>query len=127
MSKSSNRHNLRVFAIHSVVQVFKHLSSLGRVAFPCLFAYLSIRQLAGEETVATMQVVIDVLKNRSTTGVIVGMIGSAGVSYGIIERAIRKRKVGRLVRRIEVLQNALDPGRKSSNLDAEGNEQSEDK
>ena len=111
----------------AITKVLKYLFSSGSVVAIAWFINLSIQSLAGSETNATINVVFDILRNKSVATFVPWAIGIGGVLYGLIERIFRIRKVARLTNRNKFLELQIDPGRQTSNLNVAGNARGEDK
>jgi hypothetical protein len=86
------------------------------------FASQSIGYLAGQQTDATISIVVDFL-TKTGCGITVGaslMTGLLGIAYGTYERQLRYRKVEYLQGRVRELETLLDPNRSTSGLTPQG-------
>ena len=110
----------------AVTKICKYLFSSATTVGIFWFIFLSIDSLAGDETSATINVVFDILKNRSVAALVPWAFGLGGIAYGLAERRIRIAKVARLTKRNKMLEGVVDESRHSSRLNQEGNARRED-
>lgn len=84
------------------------------------FAYLSIKEIAGKETIAN--VLIELFVRTPEAGVSVLWVAATALMFvwATGERWVRLRKVRAMSGRIKELEKTLDPTRTSSGLTASG-------
>jgi hypothetical protein len=93
-----------------------------------VFVYLSIRELAGRQTLADLRFrVLADLKASKYFGLILpwGLAGMA-TAYGLGQRFLRKRHIKRISSEHSKIQKTVDPGRRSSHLSTKGETSTED-
>ena len=111
----------------AITKILKYFSYSGATVVIFYFIYRSIESLAGSQTDANIDVVFDILKNRSVAARVPWALALGGIGYGLLERLIRIRKVARLTERNKYLEGALNERRQSSNLTETGSARREDK
>lgn len=89
------------------------------------FAYLSIKVLAGKSTFA--EIALRAAANLKIGDLILLLVGTGGVGYGINQRRLRRSNVERLSKRVQELESALDPKRSTSGLTPQGTTRPGDK
>jgi hypothetical protein len=110
----------------AITKICKYFFSATATVAIFWFIFLSIDSLAGDETSATINVVFDVLKNRSIATFAPWGFGAGGIAYGWLQHRIRIAKVARLSEQNKLLERKLDKGRQSSRLNQEGSARRED-
>lgn len=110
----------------AITKIFRYFFSSTATVAIFWFIFLSIDSLAGDETNATINVVFDILKNRSVATVAPWAFGAGGIAYGWLQHRIRIAKVARLSEQNKLLERKLDEGRQSSRLNHEGSAGRED-
>lgn len=90
----------------------------------CRYGYLAIVSLAGKTTIANILVsIITDLKMNQWFGLV---FGTGGVSYGIVQKNLRKKEIRRLATRCDLLEKKVDPEKASSGLTHHGVHKEED-
>jgi p-aminobenzoyl-glutamate transporter AbgT len=115
---------LELSRISSRANTQNNLIKWGGLSFMSLMAFLIVRSLAGQTTIADIGV--NILGNFRISTAISYVFMFSGVLYGASERELRKRTVERLAKRISELELQLDPNRSSSNLTSRGDTRPED-
>lgn len=116
--KTELEYNLRTKKIDAVVSIagtfIKYLALVTCVGF----VYLMISSLSGKTTFATIGV--SVLGNLSVSHGIYIVLTAGSIIYGLGQRRLRRRVLGRLTSEKESLEKLLDPNRTSSGLTERG-------
>src|SRR5271157_5866004 len=89
---------------------------------------LAVEYLAGKATLADFGVFLyaDLKANTVFSHIIMGILGLGGVSYGLRERALKRKEIKRLGNRVVEVEKRLDPNRSSSSLTIDGRSRPED-
>jgi hypothetical protein len=95
----------------------------------CVFAYLSIRELAGRTTLADVlfRAAADFRLNRPVGQLLAYLFGGGGVSYGVVQKILRRRYIEKWHPIIKEYEKLADPMPTSSNLTKTGKTQRGDK
>jgi hypothetical protein len=96
----------------------------GTLVWICRYVYLGVAVLAGRSTVA--EFFMKVLANMSVSTTLSLSFGATGLTYGWIQRQLRRRTIREKAARIKELEELLDPGRSSSGLMPDGSSRIED-
>ena len=78
----------------------------------------AVKALAGQTTVT--QIFVKLLSNQGFSNALAWLFGVSGVGYGYRERRLRHQDTKRLAERVRRYETAIDPGRRSSRLDSQG-------
>ena len=94
----------------------------------CGFLYLSLRQLAGRQTIADLRfkAIADLKANRWLALSVPWGVASLATAWGAGERYLRKRHIKRVSSETSELQKMIDPQRRSSGLSRKGETNPED-
>jgi hypothetical protein len=111
--------------IDSVVSVVRELCKYTTIVLCFRYLYLAVAILAGKSTFA--DVGFRILGNIKLSDGICYLLGGGGVIYGVGQRQLRRKNVGRLSREKNELERILDPNRTSSNLTGRGTTRPEDR
>ena len=72
------------------------------------FTFRSIEVVAGQQTEATIRLAVSFVKTLPyIPHVAIGLVGSGGLVYGLLQRVVRQRQVRRRDQRIEDLERRL--------------------
>jgi len=82
-------------------------------------------EFAGKQTEAN--VLFKILADIKVSVALAWGTAAGGIAWGLGERRLRKRTVGRLAGRNRELEERLNPDRQSSNINASGGTNKEDK
>lgn len=115
------RDNAQSNAVASVLRDVAKWAALGFIAY-C--AYLSVASLAGRSTNA--DIVVNVLSDIRISQALAWLLAAGGISYGRVQRRLKKGTVERLQGRIKELETRVDPKRSSSGLTVRGDTNPED-
>lgn len=107
------------------VTVLQSLIRWGSIVLLAWFAYLSVKALAGQTTLADIG--IDFLGKVEISVALAWAVGAGGTAYGWSQRKLRKDTVERLQERIEELEVTIDDQRSSSRLTKRGDTRPEDR
>jgi hypothetical protein len=88
------------------------------------FAYLSIRTLSGEHTVASL--VVKFVADFNIKEGVSYVVGLTGIGVGLRYRKLRKDTLEHMGERIKELESQIDPKRSSSRLTRRGETRPED-
>jgi hypothetical protein len=91
------------------------------------FVWLSIRELAGRNTNASVKVGLDFLASIELDKWIPYVFASVAILYGLNERRVRREAIARMATTIKSLEEQIDPKRSSSNLTKRGTTNRKDK
>jgi hypothetical protein len=121
-------HQYRMRIVQAVSVGWLALTRLLCVAVFCWFAYLSVRELAGRQTLADVRFrLLADLKASKYFGLILPWgLAAMATSYGLGQRHLRKRHIKRVSSEHSKIQEKLDPGRRSSHLSKKGETSPED-
>jgi hypothetical protein len=110
----------RTLAIDQGFRTLRTLIWALTVAFIFYTASRSVEALAGHDTKLSvaLSVIFDALVDLKFVFAI--SLAGAGVAWGVIERAVRLRKVDYMQGRIKELEERIDPNRTSSGLTTRG-------
>ncbi|MDD5063990.1 MAG: hypothetical protein PHQ35_04415 [Phycisphaerae bacterium] len=123
--KAENR-LLRQFNISSVVaSVLNNLMKYGTVCFVFWMLYCCVDSLSGKITDAN--ILVKFFGSLKANNGVAYIFGGCGLLYGMGERRLRKRTIGRLEGRIQKYEQQLDPNRSSSKLGADGDTNPKDR
>jgi hypothetical protein len=89
------------------------------------FAWLAIRDLAGQQTSVTLSAALSILA-EAKVAILVSLTGAASI-WAIVERTLRLRKTEYLQNRNIALEKQLDARRSSSGLTPQGKTNPRDK
>jgi hypothetical protein len=89
------------------------------------FAWLAIRELAGQQTSVTISAALSILA-EAKIAILVSLAGAAG-AWAIVERSLRLRKTEYLQNRNIALEKQVDSRRSSSGLTPQGKTNPRDK
>jgi len=107
-----------------IAQILLAVIKWGGIVLVCRYGYLAIISLAGKTTIANILVsIITDLKMNQWFGLV---FGSGGVSYGIVQKRLRKKEIKRLATRCDFLEKKIDPDKTSSGLTIQGVHKEED-
>jgi hypothetical protein len=89
---------------------------------------LAVEYLAGKATLADFGFFLyaDLKANTVFSHIIMGILGLGGASYGLRERAQKRKEIKRLGNRVVEVEKRLDPNRSSSGLTIDGRSRPED-
>jgi hypothetical protein len=96
----------------------------GALVWICRYVYLGVAVLAGRATVA--EFFVKVLANMTVSTTLSLSFGATGLTYGWIQRQLRRRTIREKAARIKELEELLDPRRGSSGLMPDGSSRIED-
>jgi hypothetical protein len=98
------------------------------IALPFLFGWLSVRDLAGRQTLADIafKAFADLKINRYLAQLMPWGTATAATGWAVGERLLRKRHIKRSAAEFAAMHKKLDPGRRSSSLTTEGDTSPED-
>ena len=108
----------------NVASVLNNLIQWGGLVAIFYFGYLTVDTLAGQTT--TADIGINFLANIRISTALAWGVGAVGVSYGMVQRKLRRDTVERLQGRITKLERREDPNRSSSKLTMRGDTRKED-
>ena len=94
---------------------------MGRHGYIAYCAWQSIEALAGQQTDASIAIMIKFLSRG--TGLVTGIsliFSLSAVGYGLAERRQRRRTIASMQSHIRELENIIDPGRSTSGLTRHG-------
>jgi hypothetical protein len=97
----------------------------GSLVLIFLFGYLGLEQLAGRITLA--KIGISILGDLKLPQVLSYLFGAGGVSYGVNEARLRRKKTQEMSSHITNLEKVLDSKRTSSGLTTRGTTRPEDR
>lgn len=116
-----------------IIALVREVSGLLRKCAPwaasCFMAWcvvLIFRSLAGNMTVAQIDVLIGFFAKPSSP-VYPWSLATASIAYGYLQRRERRRKTASLQDRIVLLERKIDPNRTSSLLEVDGSTREEDR
>ena len=83
---------------------------------------------AGKTTLANLGIslIADLKANTVFSHIVMGILGLGGASYGLRERAQKRKEIKRLGNSLVDLEKRLDPNRPSSGLTIDGRSRPED-
>lgn len=114
--------------IAQILTVFlKTLIKWGGLGFIAYMLFLSTKELAGKTTDAKIVYFFRLIENFKLDAIIPLVFGIMGVSYGILQRVLRRREIGNWENHKKQLELKIDPNRKSSGLSKNGSTRKEDK
>jgi hypothetical protein len=118
MAESDLEFQLRIFRIDRIAGVAETAIRFGSLAVIAVFAWLSIRSLAGQRTFADIG--IRVITDLRLSEAFAYLFGVGGVAYGLGERHLRRNRTQHFTTRMAALEQRLDPNRSSSTLTSRG-------
>lgn len=88
----------------------------------------AMEAFAGKTTLANfgVSVLADLKANTVFSHLVTGIFGFGGISYGLRERAQKRKEIKRLGNRVVELEKQRDPNRSSSGLTTDGRSRPED-
>jgi len=78
----------------------------------------AVKTLAGQTTIA--EIFVKLLGNQGFSNTLAWLFGAGGIGYGYRERRLRHRDTKRLAERVRGYELSVDPGRRSSKLESQG-------
>ncbi len=81
-----------------------------------------LKSFAGKISIADLKFLGDLKVNKFVFEIILAFLSLSGVSYGVVERKMRKRYVKRYTDRIKELESQIDPKRTTSGLTQTGDQ-----
>lgn len=88
------------------------------------FLYLSVKELAGRNTDAN--IFFSIMGDIKLDQWVAFIFGSSGVTYGLVQRNLRRKTIKRISTRCDELERKINPNKKSSGITSEGKTQLED-
>jgi hypothetical protein len=104
--------------IDAVLAVVRDIIKWGSIVLIVRYVYLSISTLAGHQTYADIGV--QFLGNVKISDSLLYLLTGGSIIYGMGERRLRRKHIGRIVPLKNELEKKLDPNRTSSNLTRKG-------
>lgn len=120
VDRLADRTIVTIRLIDRVFQLGATLVKWAALVWIASYAAQAIGQLAGESTDATFSVVIEFVKRTGGGEFLWILIAVGGVSYGIIQKRLRRRAIEHFSSQVRELELALDPNRSSSELTIDG-------
>lgn len=78
----------------------------------------AVKTLAGQTTIT--QIFVKLLANQGFSNTLAWLFGVGGIGIGYRERRLRHQDTKRLAERVRQYETSLDPARRSSRLDSQG-------
>ena len=107
-----------------LISVSSHLFKFLTVAVLAYFGYMSIDSLAGEITNANF--IVGLFSDKNFANVVCTLAAVCGILYGRKQSKLRKDVVERYHKYMKNEEEAVDPNRSSSHMDARGENRLED-
>jgi hypothetical protein len=111
-------YGLSIKKIDAVLTVVRDIIKWGALVLITRYAYHSISDLAGHQTYADIGV--QFLGNLKISESLLYLLTGGSIIYGMGERRLRRKHIGRVVPLKNELEKKLNPSRTSSNLTKEG-------
>jgi hypothetical protein len=121
-------YKLKSQRLDTVLRLGQSLIQYGAGCFIVWRVGLAIESLAGRATMADFGVFLyaDLKANTVFSHIVMGVLGLGGASYGLRERAQKRKEIKRLGNRVVDVEKRLDPNRSSSGLTIDGRSRPED-
>jgi hypothetical protein len=127
-SKRELDHAYRLRRLQIIQNLGNQFFRTACVGLPSLFLWLSVRDLAGHQTVADIafKAIADFKINQHLSQVLPWGATTAATGWAFGERVLRKRHIRRSAKEFAALHKKIDPARLSSSLTTEGDTSPED-
>ena len=124
VKKNRDYYNYKASVASDVSRVISS-TMLALIKYGTIFwvCYLSIKELAGKQTIADIKLMADINFDRWVAYI----FGIGGIGYGITQKNLKEKNIERLSKEKEQLELFLNPDKKSSNLTSKGNTKKEDR
>ena len=116
---------LRFLTVEKWFSLATHVIKWAGIVSVVYFISSAVSDLAGKTTLAN--IVVQVLQAGSVREVVSYAIAGGGITYGLLERRLRKSEIRHLGQQKKELESALDPNRSTSQLTESGETRPEDR
>ena len=132
LSKNPTRGEIQRYAIDAENKSKRIISIVSTLIIWSVIGYVFYRITSCVEVLAGKQTFADInidagLKVSIITKVIPWFVGISGVTYGLVQRSLKKRNIMKNHDHIEKLEKKINEKRKSSRLTSKGETRREDK
>lgn len=111
--------SVAAYKVHSTAAVLTALIRWGGLCFVVYYGvYKPVEALAGNETIAN--IAVSLLANIRINRALAWVLAGGSMAYGLRERKLRQRTIGRLEGQIRRLETKEDRRRSSSKLTRQG-------
>lgn len=112
-SSGPNKYQTMIFCTEKICQFGRSALKYGCYAFGFWCAYLSVKVLAGKETLADFG--LEVLASKSVSQIVMALFGISGIGYGVKQKRLYQQASKKL-KRLKKYEEQYDPRRTGSGL-----------